>query len=115
MDWTGSLAWIEFLSLTYTSTNPPLTEISRIQVALDRSGYQLDFRRGYYADDGKSTQAPLANRPPRHLLSPFLRRPAGVDTLPLTLRVTGSVRRYRVRVKVETYNLKGALTRYSVT
>jgi VWFA-related protein len=62
-----------FYTLTYTSTNPATDgRYRKIQVALDRSGYQLDYRRGYYTDDGKSTQAPAAEPGPGDdLLSPF--------------------------------------------
>jgi hypothetical protein len=42
-------------------------------VTLDRSGYQLDYRRGYYADNSNSTQAQAAKPGPGDdLLSPFL-------------------------------------------
>jgi VWFA-related protein len=108
-----------FYTLTYTSTNPATDgNYRKIQVALDRSGYQLDYRRGYYADDGKSTQAPAAKPGPGDdLLSPFLRpgRPESTQ-IPLTLRVTRSNPPSRTSSAQggDNPNLKGALTRYSV-
>ncbi len=108
-----------FYTLTYTSTNPATDgKYRKIQVALDRSGYQLDYRRGYYADDGKSTQAPAAKPAPgEDLLSPFLRpgRPESTQ-IPLTLRVTRSSAPPSTDAGQggDNPNLKGALTRYSV-
>ena len=100
-----------------TSTNPATDgKYRKIQVALDRSGYQLDYRRGYYADDGKSTQAPAAKPGPGDdLLSPFLRpgRPNSTQ-IPLTLRVTPSSASPGAGQGGDNPNLKGALTRYSV-
>jgi hypothetical protein len=118
-----------FYTLTYTSTNPATDgKFRKIQVALDRSGYQLDYHRGYYADDGKSIAAPSA-RPGSgtDLLSPFLRpgRPESTQ-IPLTLRVTRSNAPPRLSAASnpgnssgtsqggDNPNLKGALTRYSV-
>jgi VWFA-related protein len=108
-----------FYTLTYTSTNPATDgKYRKIQVALDRSGYQLDYRRGYYADDGKSTQAPAAKPAAgEDLLSPFLRpgRPESTQ-IPLTLRVTRSSAPPNTGAGQggDNPNLKGALTRYSV-
>jgi VWFA-related protein len=106
-----------FYTLTYTSTNPVTDgRYRKIQVALDRSGYQLDYRRGYYADDGKSTQAPAAKPGPGDdLLSPFLRagRPESTQ-IPLTLRVTRSSAPAGAGQGGDNPNLKGLLTRYSV-
>jgi hypothetical protein len=106
-----------FYTLTYTSTNPATDgKYRKIQVALDRSGYQLDYRRGYYADDGKSTQAPAAKPGLRDdLLSPFLRpgRPNSTQ-IPLTLRVTRSSPPSGASQGGDNPNLKGSLTRYSV-
>jgi VWFA-related protein len=106
-----------FYTLTYTSTNAATDgKYRKIQVALDRSGYQLDYRRGYYADDSKSTQAPAAKPGPGDdLLSPFLRpgRPESTQ-IPLTLRVTPSSAPPGAGQGGDNPNLKGALTRYSV-
>jgi hypothetical protein len=89
----------------------------KIQLALDRSVYQLDYRRGYYADDGKSTQAPAAKPAAgEDLLSPFLHpgRPESTQ-IPLTLRVTRSSAPPNTGAGQggDNPNLKGALTRYS--
>ena len=48
-----------FYTLTYTSTNPAADgQFRKIQVDLANApGYQLAYRRGYYADDAKSTQS----------------------------------------------------------
>ena len=107
-----------FYTITYTSTNPATDgRYRKIQVALDRSGYQLDYRRGYYADDGKSTQAPPAKPATGNdLLSPFL-RPGRPDStqIPLTLRVTrSSAPPGDAAQGGDNPNLKGPLTRYSV-
>jgi hypothetical protein len=118
-----------FYTLTYTSTNPATDgRYRKIQVAFDRAGYQLDYRRGYYADDGKSTEAqPAKPGPGDDLLSPFLRpgRPESTQ-IPLDLRVTRSTAPSRMSVASnsgaspgatqggDNPNLKGALTRYSV-
>jgi VWFA-related protein len=108
-----------FYTLTYTSTNPATDgKYRKIQVALDRSGYQIDYRRGYYADDGKSTQAPAAKPAAgEDLLSPFLHpgRPESTQ-IPLTLRVTRSSAPPNTGAGQggDNPNLKGALTRYSV-
>jgi len=120
-----------FYTLTYTSTNPATDgKYRKIQVGLARSGYQLDYRRGYYADDGKSPQAPVAKpRPGDDLLSPFLRpgRPESTQ-IPLTLRVVrgsappGTSAASTARDSPgaspspggDNPNLKGALTRYAV-
>ncbi len=110
-----------FYTLTYTSTNLATDgRYRKVQVALDRSGYQLDYRRGYYADDGSSTQAPAPKPGPGDdLLSPFLRpgRPESTQ-IPLTLRVTRSSAPPRMSVASsqggDNPNLKGALTRYAV-
>jgi hypothetical protein len=107
-----------FYTLTYTSTNPATDgKYRKIQVALDRSGYQLDYRRGYYADDGKSTQAPAAKPAAGDdLLSPFLRpgRPESTQ-IPLTLRVTRSSAPPGKGAGEggDNPNLKGVLIRYS--
>jgi VWFA-related protein len=107
-----------FYTLTYTSTNPATDgRYRKIQVALDRSGYQLDYRRGYYADDGKNAQTPVAKPATGDdMLSPFLRpgRPESTQ-IPLTLRVTRGSAPSSTGAGQEgdNPNLKGPLTRYS--
>lgn len=108
-----------FYTLTYTSTNAATDgRYRKIQVALDRSGYQLDYRRGYYADNGKNTQAPAAKPATADdLLSPSL-RPGRPDStqIPLTLRVTRNNAPSGTGAGQggDNPNLKGPLTRYSV-
>jgi VWFA-related protein len=108
-----------FYTLTYTSTNPATDgRYRKIQVALDRSGYQLDYRRGYYADNGRSIQAPAAKPAAADdLLSPSL-RPGRPDStqIPLTLRVTrgNAPSSTGAGQGGDNPNLKGTLTRYSV-
>ena len=108
-----------FYTLTYTSTNPATDgRYRKIQVALDRSGYQLDYRRGYYADDGKNAQPPVAKPATADdLLSPSL-RPGRPDStqIPLTLRVTRGNASSSTGAGQggDNPNLKGPLTRYSV-
>jgi VWFA-related protein len=119
-----------FYTLTYTSTNPAADgRFRKIQVQLDQSGYQLAYRRGYYADNAKSVQVaaqPLP-KPPVEPLSPFL-RPGVPDSsqIPLTLRVTrGSSRIAEGSTPTgsqsavperggDNPNLKGSVTRYMV-
>ncbi len=106
-----------FYTLTYTSTNPATDgKYRKIQVTLDRSGYQLDYRRGYYADEGKSAQSPIAKPAPgEDFLSPLL-RPGRPDStqIPLTFRVTPSSPPPGASHAGDNPNLKGPLTRYSV-
>jgi VWFA-related protein len=108
-----------FYTLTYTSTNPATDgRYRKIQVALDRPGYQLDYRRGYYADDGKDIKAPVAKPATADdLLSPFLRpgRPESTQ-IPLTVRVTRASTSSTTGAGQggDNPNLKGPLTRYSV-
>ncbi len=63
-----------FYTLTYTTTNPATDgRFRKIQVQLATSrGYQLDYRRGYYADTAKSIQAAAPIRPPNRLLTRWL-------------------------------------------
>ena len=120
-----------FYTLTYTSTNPATDgKFRKIQVALVRPGYQLDYRRGYYADDAKTVPAAVptpnltSNPPPNYdLLSPFLRPGAPDSTqIPLTLRVVRKTAPPRAGPASTTHSaqggdnlgLKGALTRYAV-
>jgi VWFA-related protein len=123
-----------FYTLTYTSTNPATDgKFRKIQVELASSrGYQLAYRRGYYADDAKSIQAAAANSAPKPAvdpLAPFLRPGLPQSTqIPFTLHVT----RRNAPPKTtpastpaqpvagipgqggDNPNLQGALTRYSV-
>jgi VWFA-related protein len=123
-----------FYTLTYTTTNPATDgRFRKIQVQLASSrGYQLDYRRGYYADTAKSIQAAAANpapKPPVDPLAPFLRPGLPQSTqIPFTLQVT----RRNAPPKTtpasapakpvagipgqggDNPNLQGALTRYSV-
>ncbi len=78
-------------TLTYTSTNPATDgRFRKIQVALAQPGYQLAYRRGYYADDAKTVQV-AAQAPPKTAVEPLSRflRPGVPDStqIPLTLRV----------------------------
>ncbi|MGC2402267.1 MAG: VWA domain-containing protein [Acidobacteriaceae bacterium] len=79
-----------FYTLTYTSTNPASDgRFRKIEVKLGRSGYLLDYRRGYYVDNAKgpSAPSPLPTQS-ADMLSPFLRRGTPDSTeIPLTLRV----------------------------
>jgi VWFA-related protein len=121
-----------FYTLTYTSTNPATDgRFRKIQVELASShGYQLDYRRGYYADNAKSIQAAAGNpapKPAADSLSPFL-RPGSLQStqVPFTLRVTrGSAPSQTASMAAkpaagipgqggDNPNVKGTLTRYSV-
>lgn len=82
-----------FYTLTYTSTNPATDgKFRKIQVELNQPGYQLAYRRGYYADDAKSVQAAAAQPAPKPAVEPLSRflRPGVPEStqIPLTLRVT---------------------------
>ena len=114
-----------FYTLTYTTTNPAADgRFRKIQVELARAGYQLDYRRGYFADDAKSVQAP-APKPGDDLLSPFLRpgRPESTQ-IPFTVRVVRGSAPSRAATPVtssasaaqggDNTSLKGPLTRYDV-
>jgi VWFA-related protein len=122
-----------FYTLTYTSTNPATDgRFRKIQVALAQPGYQLAYRRGYYADDAKTVQAAAAQpqpKPPVEPLSRFLRPGVPQSTqIPLTLRVTRGAAPPRAAPAAagghapagnpnqggDNPNLTGALTRYSV-
>jgi VWFA-related protein len=80
-----------FYTLTYTSTNQATDgKFRKVQVSLNQPGYQLAYRRGYYADDAKSVQAAAAQPAPKPVepLSRFLRSGVPQSTqIPLTLRV----------------------------
>jgi hypothetical protein len=118
-----------FYTLTYTSANPATDgRFRKIQVKLaNYSGYQLAYRRGYYADDAKSIQAAAAAKPAGDPLTPFL-RPGLPDAaqIPLTLRVMRGGAPLRAGPALTTRssagpgqggdnpNLKGPLTRYMV-
>ena len=114
-----------FYTLTYATTNPAADgRFRKIQVELARSGYQLDYRRGYFADDAKSVQAPVA-KPGDDLLSPFLRpgRPESTQ-IPFTVRVVRGSAPARAATPVTSSAIpaqggdnpimKGPLTRYEV-
>jgi VWFA-related protein len=119
-----------FYTLTYTSTNPATDgKFRKIQVELHQSGYQLAYRRGYYADDAKSVQAAAqpAPKPAVEPLSRFLRSGVPQSTqIPLTLRVTRGGTRVAAGPTLTTRqsalpqqggdnpNLKGPVTRYMV-
>jgi VWFA-related protein len=116
-----------FYTLTYTSTNPSTDgKFRKIQVKLAQPGYQLAYRRGYYADDAKSVKAAAAQPPPKPVVEPlsrFLRPGVPQSTqIPLTLRVMRGAAPAKVGLPSagnrgqggDNPNLKGALTRYSV-
>jgi VWFA-related protein len=122
-----------FYTLTYTSTNPATNgKFRKIQVTLAHSGYQLAYRRGYYADDKKSVQAAAAQPAPKPVIEPLSRflRPGVPEStqIPLTLRVTRSAAPPRAAPAStsghppagnpgqggDNPNLQGPLTRYSV-
>lgn len=123
-----------FYTLTYTSSNLATDgRFRKIQVKLaNLAGYQLAYRRGYYADDAKSIQAAAAQPAPKSAadpLSPFL-RPGLPDAthIPFTLRVmrgsaqpgagpaltTGNPSAASPGQGGDNPNLKGPLTRYMV-
>jgi VWFA-related protein len=117
-----------FYTLTYTSTNPATDgKFRKIQVQLAHPGYQLAYRRGYYADDAKSVQA--AAQPAVESLSRFLGPAMPASTqIPLTLRVMRRAAPAKAGPSPasahapvgnpgqggDNPNLKGALTRYMV-
>jgi VWFA-related protein len=119
-----------FYTLTYTSTNPATDgKFRKVQVELHQPGYQLAYRRGYYADDAKSVQAAAqpAPKPAVEPLSRFLRPGVPQSTqIPLTLRVTRGVTRVAAGPTLtsrqsavpqqggDNPNLKGPVTRYMV-
>ena len=122
-----------FYTLTYTSTNPATDgKFRKIQVELAQPGYQLAYRRGYYADDAKSVQVAAAQPQPKPVVEPlsrFLRPGVPQSTqIPLTLRVTRGPAPAKAGPAAATGhapagnpgqggdnpNLTGALTRYTV-
>jgi hypothetical protein len=61
-----------FYTLTYSSTDAARDgRFRRIQVKLATSGYQLAYRQGYYADDGKSAPAAPAQPAPKQSGDPL--------------------------------------------
>jgi VWFA-related protein len=119
----------DYYTLTYTSTNPSTDgQFRKIQVDLaNAGGYQLAYRRGYYADNAKDAQAP--SKKPAEPLSSFLGPGMPNSTqIPLTLRVVRGGVRTAAGPTLNTRNqlrpapsqggdnprLKGALTRYMV-
>jgi hypothetical protein len=112
-----------FYTLTYTSTNSATDgKFRKINVKLVESGYQLDYRRGYYADNAKDVSSPSAPPPPNaDLLSSFLRPGTPESTeIPLTLRVVrGKVPAKAsavsaAAIKGDNPALKEAVNRYAV-
>jgi hypothetical protein len=121
-----------FYTLTYTSTNQAANgKFRKIRVSLSRAGYELAYRRGYYADDAKSVQAAAAQPAPNRPVEPLSRylRPGVPQStqIPLTLRVLrGSVRIAAGPAPTagsqsavppqggDNPNLKGEVTRYKV-
>jgi VWFA-related protein len=115
-----------FYTLTYTSTNLASDgKFRKIQVQLAHPGYQLAYRRGYYADDAKSVEA--AAQPAVEPFSRFLGPGMPASTqIPFTVRVMrGAVPAKTVSSSTsapvgnpgqggDNPNLKGALTRYMV-
>ena len=101
--------------MTYTSTNPAANgQFRKVEVRLANApGYQLAYRRGYYADDAKTAQAATAKLHD-DMLSPFL-RPGLPDStqVPITLRVTRSFPT-NATPSGDNPNLKGPLVRYGV-
>jgi VWFA-related protein len=120
-----------FYTLTYTSTNPATDgRFRKIQVErANAAGYQLAYRRGYYADDAKSVQAAAAKTTPKPAADPlsnYLRPGLPASTqVPITLRVVRGKAPLTAGPAVPTRvgspaqggdnpNLEGPLTRYSV-
>jgi VWFA-related protein len=100
-----------FYTLTYTSTNKATDgRFRKLEVRLANSpGYQLAYRRGYYADSAPA--API-NRDD-DFLSPYL-RPGLPDSteVPFTLHITRSPA--TSALAGDNPNLKAPLTRYKV-
>ncbi len=122
-----------FYTLTYTSTNPATDgRFRKIQVELAQRGYQLAYRRGYYADNAKTVQVAAAQPPPKQAVEPLSRflRPGVPDStqIPLTLRVTRGAAPAKASTSSaggprpagnpgqggDNPNLNGPLTRYMV-
>jgi len=110
-----------FYTLTYSSTNAARDgRFRKIQVKLATSGYQLAYRQGYYADDGKSAPAAPAQPAPKNAADPLspLMRPGLPDStqIPITLHVTRGDAQSVVTPGQggDNPNLKGPVTRYMV-
>jgi len=110
-----------FYTLTYSSTNAASDgRFRKIQVKLATSGYQLAYRQGYYADDGKSAPAAPAQPAPKNAADPLspLMRPGLPDStqIPITLHVTRGDAQSVVTPGQggDNPNLKGPVTRYMV-
>jgi hypothetical protein len=104
-----------FYTLTYTTTNLDTDgRFRKISVKLaNRSGDQLAYRQGYFADEAKTTAAAPASRTPQDKLSPFLLPGRMASTqVPLTLRVVRGAA--TSKHGGDNPNLSGPLTRYSV-
>jgi VWFA-related protein len=110
-----------YYTLTYSSANQATDgRFRKIQVKLTNTpGYQLAYRQGYYADDGKRSQAvgqanrkPSAKTEPTEPLSPLMRPGLPVSTqIPLTVQVLRSTGQ---PVAAADPNGKGPLARYLV-
>jgi VWFA-related protein len=101
-----------FYTLTYTSTNKATDgRFRKIEVRLANApGYQLAYRRGYYADNAANTAAEMDG----DLLSPYL-RPGLPDStqIPFSMHITHSASAASA-VAGDNANLKGPMTRYKV-
>ncbi len=101
-----------FYTLTYTSTNKANDgQFRKIEVRLSNAaGYQLAYRRGYYADSAST----VMNEMDGDLLSPYL-RPGLPDStqVPFTMHMVHSAQA-GTAVAGDNTNLKGPLTRYKV-
>jgi VWFA-related protein len=108
-----------YYTLTYTSTNNANDgKFRKINVKLARRGYQLDFRRGYYADPPRAPAVlPAASVDTADRLSAYLRAgsPDAIG-IPLTLRVVRNAIPAATQAPVHGDNaeLKGASNRYGV-
>ena len=110
-----------YYTLIYSSANQATDgRFRKIQVKLANApGYQLAYRQGYYADDGKSSQAVAksnlkssAKTEPTDPLSPLMRPGVPVSTqIPLTVQVLRSTGQ---PVAAADPNGKGPLARYLV-
>jgi VWFA-related protein len=122
-----------FYTLSYTSTNPnPDGRFRRIQVKLaNKGGYELAYRRGYYADSARGAEAAqtAAAKPQVDPLLGFLRPglPASTE-VSLTMRVVRGSTQAAVAAALPLHNalgdqppqggdnthVKGPLTRYNI-
>jgi VWFA-related protein len=107
----------QYYTLTYSSANQATDgRYRKIQVKLVTApGYQLAYRQGYYADDGKSAKAAAkstAKSEPADPLTPLMRPGLPISSqIPLTVSVLRSV---GPSVTAVDPNRKGPLTLYTV-